>query len=98
MKFSINKPTFNYEKASPKHSCELQIYVVDFRHLMFEISSHKGTNTFHHDTYGHDSSINIPHGNYFHLNSNGKINFLQFFYIKKYSGTCWHWKRSMKYL
>jgi len=40
MKFFINKPTSNYEKASPKHSCELQIYVVDFEHLMFEISSH----------------------------------------------------------
>jgi hypothetical protein len=40
MKFFTNKPTFNYEKAYPKHSCELQIYVANFKHLMFETSSH----------------------------------------------------------
>jgi hypothetical protein len=40
MNFFINKPTSNYEKASPKHSCELQIYIADFRHLMSKTSSH----------------------------------------------------------
>jgi hypothetical protein len=40
MKFFTNKPTFNYEKAYPKHSAELQIYVADFRHLMSKTSSH----------------------------------------------------------
>ncbi len=44
-------------------------------------------NTLNHDTYGHDLSVNIPHENYFHFNDNGKINFLQIYYIKKYNGT-----------
>ncbi len=37
--FYQQNPISNYEKAFPKHSCELQIYVTDFRHLMFETSS-----------------------------------------------------------